>query len=1541
MNPSSSTNSWDYKWNQTGDLTVPTNGNNCYTMNSDSWDTGTWGTYSTTVDYYLIGYINGANYGCEEDSSNMGSYKFENGKLTATFASDSYVFIKTSNNANWYMTEGYQTGTSATLYNTSSGLTDPNKLFVPGNVEITFTLNANSDGTLTLSYVTNTCEHSYSSVVTTAPTCSAAGVKTYTCTACGSSYTESIAATGHSYTNGVCSVCGYSEDNNINIHFVNTLGWQGVVGYSWVISGSTTGALNGVEWPGQIVQRDADGSYTMELEYEPVSGESLGIIFHDFNGNQTADVTLDYATLSTSHEIWVKPSTTANSDGKYDCTVATSESGMVISPEINGTSVTFRYQNSNASAVYLAGTMNDWSTSATKMTMGADGCWSVTMTLEPGVYEYKFVADGEWYLDPSNGVAGGYDGNSVLVVPTDDETTNTGKITVVLHFYRSSGDYTDWNVWFWGSEKSGSADFQTLDGDKGMIATFTVDGSVNSNVGYIVRKGDWEDQEFYDRFIDLSDVVSGTVHYYVNSGVAAGSRILGEDVVFAAKPSYANYNYDTGAVWLKTTLPLSSALAGDFKIVDSSGNAVDVTVTDAALDGNGYTLTLSRSLSMSELNSYQVKYGDYYATISINTHDLFYSSKFAEEYTYYGDDLGAAWSETSTTFKVWAPTAQGVAVKIYASGTYANNDELKYVNMTQGEKGVWSVTVSGDWSGKYYNYVVTFPTYTVEATDPYAVSTGANGDRGMILNMDTTDPEGWENDISPNAGMNYTDAIIYEMHIREFTIDSSSGVKDAWKGKYLGLTQSGTNYNGYATGLEHLKELGVTHVQLMPVYDYNSVDEYHLTDWAQYAWGYDPKNYNVPEGSYSTDPFDGSVRVTEFKEMVQTLHENGINVVMDVVYNHAFDGGNFCYNKIVPNYFSRFYGEGNWSNGSGVGNDLATERSMARNYIVDSILHWVEEYHIDGFRFDLAGLIDTQTINEIVNTVHAKYPYVIFYGEGWAPGGTAVEYGYDLTTQGNAWMVGGFGFFSDTFREVCVPNSTSTWGFATGSGDVADAVARYMRASTDWTTTPSQLINYTSCHDNYCLTDKIIMTRGDENWYNMTSMNRLSAAMILLSQGVPFIYSGDELLREKKDSSGNRYHNGYGASDEVTKIYWSDLANKDYSQLTDDYYAGLIEFRKNHAALRSPNGADIWNNTTYTKISNNCIMLYIKGGFNYECSSGIVILLNSGSSTAWVDLYDKIPSGYWQACIHGSQAGVDALWGVDVTSSSGNVGVDPYSATVLVLGNLVHEQSVYNTQAYLCSHDSHNTSGLCTSCGANVEHSYSSGSCTVCGLSEDAPETFTVYYDNSSTNWSSVNIYAWTNAGGRTVEYTDSWSGSAMTLVGDNIYSYELPIGATNVIFNDGGDNQTDDLTAPAYNSGVNMYSSVTSAWTTYEVECVHSWKDATCTEAKTCTLCGETEGSALGHSYNAVVTAPTCVAAGYTTHTCGTCGDSYTDSETPATGVHTYVDGSCTGCGAVEAVPAVKMSSVSLALKDEVKFTGYFTIENIDASTATMGLMT
>ncbi|MBQ2384452.1 MAG: starch-binding protein, partial [Oscillospiraceae bacterium] len=406
------------------------------------------------------------------------------------------------------------------------------------------------------------------------------------------------------------------------------------------------------------------------------------------------------------------------------------------------------------------------------------------------------------------------------------------------------------------------------------------------------------------------------------------------------------------------------------------------------------------------------------------------------------------------------------------------------------------------------------------------------------------------------------------------------------------------------------------------------------------------------------------------------------------------------------------------------------------------------------------------------------------------------------------------------------------------------------------------------------------------------------------SQGIPFIYSGDEMLREKKDEWGTRYDNAFGTSDYVNKIRWSDLQSKEFAQRTDDYYAGLIAFRKNHQALRCTNGSDAWNATTIHSINGNTMLVYVDGNYNYECSDGIVMIFNGSDQTQWVDVQNYVPHGYYQATIHGTQAGNTPLWGKDINGYSDAVGVEPYSVTVLVKGDLVHEESVYNQNMALvyCSHGYHTTSGLCTNCGVSVSHSYSGGKCSVCGLSQSAPDTYTVYYDNTTTNWGNVNVYAWAEAAGRTTEFTDSWPGTAMTHMGDGIYAIELPIEATNLIFNDGYGSQSINLGAPAYDATATMYDPATGSWVTYEESCKHE-------SHSTDGLCSKC-GLPVSHSWVegiCSVCGGTCehTWASGTCYSCGmVCGHEHhgTDAACLLCGVkveHTYTSaGTCSGCG-------------------------------------------
>ena len=637
---------------------------------------------------------------------------------------------------------------------------------------------------------------------------------------------------------------------------------------------------------------------------------------------------------------------------------------------------------------------------------------------------------------------------------------------------------------------------------------------------------------------------------------------------------------------------------------------------------------------------------------------IYSSEDFETMYTYTGDDLGANWSKEKTVFRLWAPTATSVKVNLYETGTPNTPDLFDQLEMTPDASGTWVAEKEGDLNGVYYTYQVEVDGKTEEACDPYARATGVNGLRAMVIDLDSTDPEGWDKDADPHAGNNITDAVIYELHVRDLSMDESSGITN--KGKFLGLIETGTtNPNGVPTGLDHIKSLGITHIHLLPSYDYASVDESKL-DQPQFNWGYDPLNYNVPEGSYSTDPFHGEVRVKEFKQMVKGLHDNGISVIMDVVYNHVYDATTFCFNKIVPQYFSRVSERGNYSAGSGCGNDTASERSMVKKYIVDSVKYWADEYHIDGFRFDLVGLIDTETINAVMAEVKKTHPNVFFYGEGWTMGTFMTKDGYTLTTQANSEETPDFAFFSDTMRDALrgpMSNDRQT-GFVAGAGGYDGNVRNCFLGKANWCNSPTQAINYASCHDNLALFDRITLSTEKNTFEERVKMNDLAAAVVMLSQGVPFFQAGEEMLRTKPLPEGGYDHNSYKSPDSINSLKWSDLDDETY-QTVRDYYAGLIEFRKAHPALRmtTPEAVEAGVKAVREDLDPLVTVFEFAPQVNGEDDYGMYVIFNPRKEATTVNL----PEGEWTIYIQGDKAGTEALG-----TAEGSVSVDAISTTVLV-----------------------------------------------------------------------------------------------------------------------------------------------------------------------------------------------------------------------------------------------------------------------------------
>lgn len=632
-------------------------------------------------------------------------------------------------------------------------------------------------------------------------------------------------------------------------------------------------------------------------------------------------------------------------------------------------------------------------------------------------------------------------------------------------------------------------------------------------------------------------------------------------------------------------------------------------------------------------------------------YDLYSSHTFEEKYTYTGCDLGAVWSGSKTVFRVWAPTAEEVTVNLYRSGDPAADNLIGQLHMQHDVKGTWTAERIGDLNGIYYTYLVLVDGHICEACDPYARSTGVNGERAMILDLAATNPEGWENDRNPHAGEAITDAVIYELHVRDLSAHRSSRIRN--KGKFLGLAETKKRTKtGQPTGLDHMKELGITHVHLLPVYDFGFTDESRRSP--QYNWGYDPVNFNVPEGSYSTDPFNGAVRVREMKQMVKTLHDNGISVVMDVVYNHVYSGRDFCFNKIVPGYFSRISGNGVYSNGSCCGNDTASERTMVRKYIVDSVKYWADEYHIDGFRFDLVGLIDIQTIHEVIHTVHRTHPHVIFYGEGWHMNTELTKPGYELATQSNAGKLPQFSFFNDSIRDLLRGSTfeSTAPGFVTGEHSSKDLLEACFMGAPSWASQPTQSINYVSCHDNHTLFDRIALSAPEAPVDVLVKMNNLAAAFTILSQGVPFFQAGEEMLRTKPSRKERFEHNSYRSPDRINSLKWEDL-DKELYQRNVAYYKGLIRFRKAHPALRLTTKKEVERRVHPIRYPNPHV-----AAFQVEENDRELLLVFNADTRS---VYVPLPDGHWDIVIRDDIAGT-----VPLCSAEAAVQVPAISTMVLV-----------------------------------------------------------------------------------------------------------------------------------------------------------------------------------------------------------------------------------------------------------------------------------
>lgn len=603
---------------------------------------------------------------------------------------------------------------------------------------------------------------------------------------------------------------------------------------------------------------------------------------------------------------------------------------------------------------------------------------------------------------------------------------------------------------------------------------------------------------------------------------------------------------------------------------------------------------------------------------------------------YEGNDLGLTYSETASIVKVYSPGVDSMRIHLYEKGHEGAPLETRL--MTLGKEGVWAIDLEGDWKGKYYTVQVFYQgKWLNEAVEPYAKATGANGMRAMFIDLSTTNPEGWEADKRP-ALAHPNDIIVYELHVRDVSIHESSGIQN--KGKFLGLVEAGTKSpSGLSTGLEHIKDLGITHVHLLPSFDFmpRSVDE--MNPDAKYNWGYDPQNYNVPEGAYSTNPYDGDVRIKEFKQMVKTFHDNGIRVILDVVYNHTGQTEDSYFNQIAPDYYYRKNADGTFSNASACGNETASERPMVRKFIIESMKYWAEEYHLDGFRVDLMGIHDIETMNMISEELKKVDETIFVYGEGWKAGNSPLADSL-LALKVNTPQLNSIAAFSDDIRDGLKGSvfEHEDKGFVSGKAGVEESIkfgivgatqhpqvdyekVNYSNAA--WATQPSQCMTYVSCHDNHTLYDKLMISRADASEADRLRMHRLAGTIVLTSQGISFLHAGVELARTKFG-----VENSFESPDSINQFTWE--RKKEYFDHYT-YYKNLVQLRKNHPAFRMTTTADIQKHLAFLPTEELFVGYQISGNANGDTWKNILVLLNGSDKARTVN----IPKGEWTVVLEG------------------------------------------------------------------------------------------------------------------------------------------------------------------------------------------------------------------------------------------------------------------------------------------------------------------
>lgn len=644
-----------------------------------------------------------------------------------------------------------------------------------------------------------------------------------------------------------------------------------------------------------------------------------------------------------------------------------------------------------------------------------------------------------------------------------------------------------------------------------------------------------------------------------------------------------------------------------------------------------------------------------------------YDARFNDYPTYSGDDLELTVDNSGTHFRLWSPKASAARVNLYDNGRFGTPFKVLPMKF-DASNGTWTASVPEKLYGKFYTFQIEYDgKWKDETPGVWAKAVGVNGARAAIIDFAATDPEGWNEDKGPKVD-NFSDVVVYEMHHRDMSEHPSSGIAN--KGKFLALTEHGTtNPDGLATGIDHLKELGVTHVHILPSYDYNSVDELNLQE-NTYNWGYDPLNYNAPEGSYSTNPSDPATRVREMKEMVKALHDAGIGVIMDVVYNHTASNDDSNFELTAPGYYHRHWDDGSYSDASGCGNETASDRQQMRDYIINSTKYWADEYHIDGFRFDLMAIHDTETMNQVAAELKKIDPSIFVYGEGWTAGDSPLAKERRALKE-NVSKMTDIAVFSDDLRDAVKGHYTDAAdrGFATGKPGLEETVKIGIVAATPhpqvdyskganskfpYAKSPEMIVNYVSCHDDLTLTDKLRKSMAGSPEKDMLDAAKLAQTIVFTSQGTPFMFAGEEIFRDKKG-----VHNSYKSPDSINAIDWS---NKTKYRDQFDYYKGLIELRKSHPAFRMTTADQIARHLRFDRIDSkktpNLISYSLLDNANGDAWKEIKVVFNGASHPQEVN----IKKGDWKIV---AADGLISPKGGLGKSQGGRMTVAPYSALIL------------------------------------------------------------------------------------------------------------------------------------------------------------------------------------------------------------------------------------------------------------------------------------